>query len=236
MKRWMAAAVFLAVFLSLASAAHAVETFDSGNGGWMTYTIGAPGDSGYLSGTGSASTLTGGNPGGYISGTAPNSTNNRLYGFEAPAGAFGNLNGQTLTVDYRSTGTVTGPTGPSVRFYIGVAGSYFVSLGSWDANTGDAWTNHTLSVDPSSFTAWPNQNDGTLTFAQVAASQGYYVGLLFGNGNFSSNGNLGFTSTGGAIISIDNFGPTRSIPIPAAFWLIGSGLVGLVGLRRRTKE
>lgn len=242
MKRWMKAAVALVAFLSLTSGAHAyIETFDSDNAGWTTYTIATPTDSGHLSGTtgGSAFSSTGGNPGGYISGSVGSSIYNRLYSFEAPAGAFGDLGSKMLTVDYQSTGTVTGPTGgttgPSVRFYIGVSGNYFVSSSSWAANTNGSWTTHALSVDTSNFMAWPNQNNGTMTLAQVAASSGYYVGLLFSNGDFSSNSSLGFTSTNGATIAIDNFGTPSAVPIPAAIWLLGSGLVGLVGLRRRIK-
>jgi len=238
MKKWMKTAIFLVTLLSLTSASHAyIETFDSNNAGWTTYTIGSSSDSGYITGTDSAFTSTGGNPGGYISGSVANSAVNRLYGFEAPAGAFGDLSGKTLTVDYQSSGTVTGPagvtTGPSVRFYIGVSGNYFVSSTSWDANTNGSWTTHALTVDTSNFVAWPNQNSGSLTLAQVAASSGYYVGLLFSNGAFSSNIDLGFTSTNGATISIDNFGTPSAVPIPAAVWLLGSGLVGLVGLKKK---
>ena len=236
MRRWMVAAVFLTVLLWLTPGANASMTFDADNGGVTTYWIDS---TGYIWGTPATYNPTGGNPGGYISGDVVSSVDKRLYGFEATAGAFGDLAGKTLTVDYQSTGTVTGPTGgatgPSVRFYIGVSGNYFVSSTSWAANTNGSWIPQALTVDTSNFVAWPNQNNGTMTLAQVAASSGYYVGLLFSNGDFSLNSDLGFTSTNGATISIDNFGTPDAVPIPAAFWLLGSGLFGLIGIKKTVR-
>jgi len=235
MKRWMVAAVLVATVVWLAPAANAaVQTFDVNNGGWKTYSIDGQG---YVTGADSAFNSTGGNPGGYISGNVGSDVNNRLYSFEVSGSAVGSLTGQRLTVDYRSTGTVTGPSNPNVRFYIGDTGgtNYFVSLYNWNANTAGIWTTNAVSIDASNFMAWPNYNAGTLTFSQVVANPGW-VGLLFSNGDFSSNGNLGFTSTGGATISIDNVGIPNPVPIPGAVWLLGSGLLGLVGLRRKMKR
>jgi len=222
----------LVIMLGPAAAHACVETFDSGNAGWTTYSINS---TGYVTGTGSSFSSTGGNPGGYIFGNVGNSSDNRLYSFEVSGTATGSLTGETLMVDYRSTGTITGPAGANVRFYIADAGgtNYFFSS-AWDANTGGIWTSHTALVDAASFTPWTN-NDGKTTFAQVAANPGW-VGVIFTNGDFSSTNNLGFTSTNGATISIDNFGTPDPAPMPPAFVLFGPCIAALAVIRRKWKH
>jgi hypothetical protein len=48
---------------------------------------------------------------------------------------------------------------------------------------------------------------------------------------FANVDKLEFTSNGYYVL--DNFTTAAPVPIPAAVWLLGSGLIGLVGLRRR---
>ena len=51
---------------------------------------------------------------------------------------------------------------------------------------------------------------------------------------FSSfNANFDITS-----VTVDSFVPTpvAAVPVPAAVWLFGSGLLGLVGIARRKKK
>ena len=45
----------------------------------------------------------------------------------------------------------------------------------------------------------------------------------------------GFWPNGGAISHVSLYGPSP-VPIPAAVWLLGSGLLGLVGIRRRLRK
>ncbi|HME42730.1 MAG TPA: VPLPA-CTERM sorting domain-containing protein [Syntrophorhabdales bacterium] len=234
MKRWIKAAalaVFIAAFLWLTPGANAsMLTFDANDGGVKTYWIDS---TGYIWGTQPGFSSTGGHPGGYISGNVGSSVDQRLYSFEVSGTAIGNLTSQTLTVDYRSTGTINAPTGADVRFYITDGGSnFFVSSSLGGPNTGDVWQTLRLLVNAGNFT----QVSGTGDFATVAGNP-FYVGLLFSNGDFSSNSNLGFTSTSGATISIDNFGtPNSAVPIPAAIWLLGSGLVGLIGIKKAVRR
>lgn len=41
------------------------------------------------------------------------------------------------------------------------------------------------------------------------------------------------TKTSGLGLAFNNFSATSAVPIPGAVWLLGSGLVGLIGIRRR---
>jgi hypothetical protein len=236
MKRWTAVAVLIGIFWSLTSAAHAyIETFDANYAGWRTYTID---NSGALpSGTHAVFNSSPGNPGGYIYGSVPNGTdayNTRLYSFEVSGAGFGSLLGQTLAVDYRSTGTVNGPSGADVRFYLTDGTNFFVSSSLGGPNTGGNWTTLMLAVNAGKFT---QVGLSTVDFATLAASPGE-IGLIFGNGDFSSNAYVGFSSPDGATISIDNFGvPGASpVPIPAACWLLGSGLMGLMGIKEAARR
>ena len=227
LKRAAFVIVFLMATLVLGrvSAEAYVETFDSGSAGWKTWFMPS------FTGVDATFHASGGNPGGYISGYV-NGTE-RLYAFDASASPFGDLTGQTLRVDYKIGGTVTSPTPADVRFYFGTTiggNKYYVSNNtfSWDPNANTDWTTHTVSVLPANFIEWPNQNTGSQTFAQVAAAP-EWIGLVLTDSVFTNNDNLGFQSTAGATISVDNFG---AVPIPGAVWLLGSGLMGCAGVRR----
>lgn len=41
------------------------------------------------------------------------------------------------------------------------------------------------------------------------------------------------SKTGGIGLAFNNFSPTSAVPIPGAMWLLGSGLLGLLGIRRK---
>ena len=232
-ERWIASAMLLGAFLWLASGAQAyMETFPTDYAGWTTYTINNTGS--LPLGDHALFNSPGGNLGGYIYASVPSGTdtsNTRLYSFEVSGAGFGNLSGQTLTVDYRSTGTINGPSGADVRLYITDGGTnFFISSSLGSPGTGGIWKTLSVLMNAGNFT---RVGSGTVDFGAIAASPGE-IGLIFGNGNFSSNANLGFSSTDGATISIDNFGtPNVVVPIPAGFWLLGSGLAGLISVRRK---
>jgi hypothetical protein len=232
MKAVLRACGVLALFLSLAGPAFGyIETFDNNNAGWLAPTVDDQGNVGLdIAGW----SWTGGNPDGHVSG-ALDSDATRLYGIQAPfgTGAFGNLTGQTLTVDYRIDGWVSGPQGARVRFYIGYfdeQSRYWVSNDtfSWDPNADTSWTTHQIQLLESNFTLWPNQNSGDMTFQEVLLRYND-IGLVFADG-FTDNRTLGFSGSG--TIHVDNFG-VSPVPIPGALWLLGSGLLGLAGLRRK---
>ena len=91
----------------------------------------------------------------------------------------------------------------------------------------------TDTLDTSGSSAWQN---GQLS---ITLSPTYELGGIiqfgFNNlvGNFDDSGmfydNACWTNDGGASC------PTSEIPVPAAVWLFGSGLIGLVGVARRRK-
>ena len=239
MKRMIAVAAVVAVSLWLAPAAHAsIETFNSGTDGWGMSLIDSTGYSWSLTPTYSS---TGGNPGGYISGSVGANVNSRLYSFDAPSSLLGNLTGQTLTVDVDISGTVTtaAGSGPAMaRFYIGSDSSdYFISTNAYSIslNSSGGWITCTIPVVAADFMAWPGQT-GTDSFANVAANA-VWVGLFFTSANFSASDDsatlLGLTSTNGATISIDNYGTQAPAPMPPAFLLFGPCIAALVVIRRK---
>ncbi len=231
MKAVLRASGVLALFLFLAGPASGyIETFDTDNAGWLTLTVNDKGGVGLAIAGWSG---TGGHPGGNVWGCLDDGTDGtRLYGIQAPFGtdALGDLTGQTLTVDFMIQGQVTSGEQARVRFYIGYyddQSRYWVSNNtySWNPNGHTSWTTHTIPLLESNFILWPNQNLGDMTFEQVLLSYND-IGLVFTNGDFEYNENLGFIGCG--TIHVDNFG---AVPLPGAVWLLGSGLVGLVGLR-----
>jgi hypothetical protein len=104
--------------------------------------------------------------------------------------------------------------------------------------TGDTWTmigtfqDHLTGSDP---TSGLGSVITTLSYAgslsdpdvptRVLTNPGEIGIMAMGNESISLPDNVG--------VSVTNFQP---VPIPAAFWLLGSGLVGLVGIRRRFKK
>ncbi|MDH5573593.1 MAG: VPLPA-CTERM sorting domain-containing protein [Gammaproteobacteria bacterium] len=108
-------------------------------------------------------------------------------------------------------GSVSAGTGPiaadgTMHFTVG-AGQVAGTINfAWGATTGIRVVN-----------VWDVNADGSLTAAHVAGME---------NGPFPGF-NAAFNLTGAGLIS--------PVPVPAAVWLFGSGLLGLVGVARRRK-
>ncbi len=83
--------------------------------------------------------------------------------------------------------------------------------GTTDGSTFSLWAEHTVLVDNSAAPLSQNEDPGGAGFADWTF-QWYYVG------------------------TIDGFVPPSNVPVPAAVWLFGSGLLGLAGVARRRKE
>jgi hypothetical protein len=228
--------ISLALVLVLPPKAEAsfVEGFDSDNADWLARTIN---NSDVVADTSATWHSSNGNPGGNISGTVDNSAD-RLYALwlDNASSVFGDLTGLTLRTDYKISPTVDGPREDSaVRFFVSIAtGGHdlFLSKYSWDPNDYTSWTTFQVPMVSSSFDAWP-YNAENKSFDEVIAAP-ERIGLAFVNaaGDYSASTEVGFYSSGGATIYVDNFG---AVPLPSAILLLASGLIGIVGIRRKFK-
>lgn len=92
----------------------------------------------------------------------------------------------------------------------------------------------TITVDMSSWFAFWNGNDfnqgGTATGTYDANTGAFTIGWssLIVGGSF--DGNTGYWELSGVANT-----STSEVPVPAAVWLFGSGLIGLAGIARRRK-
>jgi hypothetical protein len=79
-------------------------------------------------------------------------------------------------------------------------------------------------------------NDGTLlSMGSLDAASGTLYSVNTANGTATSLDNGTGYGTGPIHFGVDGgltFAPTAVVPIPAAAWLFGSGLLGLVGMAR----
>jgi hypothetical protein len=99
---------------------------------------------------------------------------------------------------------------------------------------GTTYTGPTISMNPSRAWTFTSPGDlnafigtGTLPFHFVANQTSMTI-LQGGNGTWGID-----TFTSGTVTAQYEY---TAAPIPAAVWLLGSGLVGLIGLRRRSRE
>ena len=96
------------------------------------------------------------------------------------------------------------------------------SIGAWNDPTGSL-------IQLSVF-----DTDGVL-LESVQAGQGFFIGIsnpLIASATFSY---VSTQSVAGFSLDDITFGSVSAVPIPAAVWLFGSGLLGLVGVARRKK-
>lgn len=83
---------------------------------------------------------------------------------------------------------------------------------------------------------WDDSNSVTMfDFSPIAFDGSNHNGLFITDGLLAGN-LLEFHVTSSLLAIVDNPFPVYSpVPVPAALWLFGSGLIGLVGVARRKK-
>jgi hypothetical protein len=211
-KMWAAVLGVLLAMVMVFSATNAqaapyIESFSLNNAQWF-YGYGAN----FVSPQNSATWVgIGGNPDGYISGDSSN-----LYAvWTYTTTPYGDMTGLTLQIDTKVTDGETG----NAQFYVGRGGAYFID-GSWAIGSDTTWTTHTTILDSAHFTHWTGVDSGAYTLAQVLQAPDD-IGIFFGGG----------LANGTGLLEVDNYG-TR-VPEPGTLLLLGGGLVGLYGFRKK---
>lgn len=97
----------------------------------------------------------------------------------------------------------------------------------------------TLEADTNPDLPRPESDSFMVPYEQLDLSKGLYVGLWQdqyepGSDGIYSNGNLPINSASLNYAPYASF--SASVPVPAAAWLFGSGLLGLIGISRRKKS
>lgn len=103
----------------------------------------------------------------------------------------------------------------------------FVTLGSSSSFFGD------MAITA----GWDDSNSVTMfDFSPIAFNGSNHNGLFIIDGPLAGN-LLEFHVTSSLLAIVDNPFPVYSpVPVPAAFWLFGSGLIGLAGFVKRNKR
>jgi hypothetical protein len=129
-------------------------------------------------------------------------------GILGAVGGFPSLVDERWNVDNFNGLTGTTPNPPSTNT-------------AWDAFSTGSATNSGGTINGAAF-------DGTSAILVKGGTVGSDWGGFFGAQYFEV-WNVGFTKTG-------DLPPPSAVPVPAAVWLFGSGLMGLVGVARRRKS
>jgi hypothetical protein len=158
---------------------------------------------------------TGGNPGGYIQGVEDGGSRWFFISPSAWAGSWTGYIGGSLQFDLLKTGATGTVTVDNVQIRSG--DSYAI----WDhaiAPTLNVWGSYSVQLTAANF----DRFEGPSATFESIMSNVTAVYIL---------GDYGAVDTGG----LDNVFITAAVPIPAAAWLLGSGMIGLAAIRRRAK-
>ena len=141
----------------------------------------------------------------------------------------------------------TGPFSPAVT-----NGSVRTAVGSANGNTGLVQQNPVMGLSTTGTTVLASYTGNlllqpnTLSSLDVAANLYYFVATTIGGasstaatatqfGNSAGFATLTLASSGDLTYSLAAAAPPAAVPVPAAMWLMGSGLVGIGGMIRRRK-
>jgi len=109
------------------------------------------------------------------------------------------------------------------------------TLSHWSGSLSDLEeTDLYKSFDPSGITDWSGSNTDTVLEYYGDSAGGNWFDLS-GTGldyvEYVKLEDMG--STGSLGLRLDGFVGVSAVPVPGAVWLLGSGLIGLIGIRRR---
>lgn len=214
----VALVVSIACLPGISKAATAVsDNFDTDIGSWI----------GNTSNTSISHVATGGNPGGYLETT---STARNVLGAVNLAPDYSGVFADgtwTLKVDLSFISGTYSDARLRYRYQDSTSNGWHISLEK--SNFSTDWTNYSVIFDTSWDDAtaiangWRKEIDGTTATPHFSE---------LWNNVYTSEVRL--IAGAGAVAGIDNYMATI-VPVPAAAWLFGSGLIGLIGIARRKK-
>lgn len=188
------------------------STFDTDSEGWTVVGDATSGVPAYVA--------SGGNAGGYIK--ADDTVSGGVWYFQAPDKYLGDMTGaynQTLNYDLMQTGSGSQFQANDVVL-TGGGQTLVLGLSANPLPLGD-WVSYSVSLSETA--GWLNGG--------VAATQGDMLNVL---GSLTTLKIRGEYISGPDTGRLDNVS-LNTVPVPAAAWLFGSGLISLIGIARRKK-
>ncbi len=133
------------------------------------------------------------------------------------------------------------------RIRHGLAGVEVSLLNTFNVPLGSAGLFNVTSdslLGPNDFSILSTQQSYSATMAEFAGLAGLdetdpiaKISLSFlAQGSYSFGGNIYPNVRSGGDVWFDNFSVAAPVPVPAAAWLFGSGLLGLIGFSKRKKD
>lgn len=149
--------------------------------------------------------------------TVPLLTQGRTFSFTDTTAAKSTPGELLLSFDYSGGGIGSSNLSPAILLVNGVTGAPYTGV-----------------LSQSRFVTPPFVFSGHApsTFAVDYNSQGVYSFMLYGYTSVTNPNMPPITLTG---IKLTKSDPPTATPLPAAVWLLGSGLMGLVGMRKKFK-